>query len=27
LWPDFTVQDLEYALKDYSQRTRKFGGD
>lgn len=27
LWPDFTVHDLEDALKDYSKRTRKFGGD
>ena len=27
LWPDFTVHELEDALKDYSKRTRKFGGD
>lgn len=26
LWPDFTTQDLDQALSDYSQRQRRFGG-
>jgi undecaprenyl diphosphate synthase len=25
LWPDFTINDLDKALKDYSQRQRRFG--
>ena len=27
LWPDFTQQDLQQALDDYSGRDRRFGGD
>ena len=26
LWPDFTSDDLDEALKIYSQRNRRFGG-
>jgi len=26
LWPDFTPQDLEVALKDYASRERRYGG-
>ena len=25
-WPDFTNQDLDYAIETYNKRTRKFGG-
>jgi len=24
-WPDFTIKDLNAALKDYSKRERKYG--
>ncbi len=27
LWPDFTIQDLSIAIKDYYGRNRRFGGD
>ena len=27
LWPDFTVQDLSAAIKDYYSRNRRYGGD
>ncbi|GAI54836.1 unnamed protein product, partial [marine sediment metagenome] len=27
LWPDFTVEELEKALKEYNERQRRFGGD
>lgn len=27
LWPDFTLQDLSMAIKDYYGRNRRFGGD
>jgi len=27
LWPDFTVEELEKALKEYTNRQRRFGGD
>ena len=27
LWPDFTIQDLSAAVKDYYGRTRRYGGD
>lgn len=27
LWPDFTAEILEQILKDYANRTRRFGGD
>ena len=27
LWPDFTVEELEKALKEYNNRQRRFGGD
>jgi len=26
LWPDFDIQDLERAIRDYQSRTRRFGG-
>jgi undecaprenyl diphosphate synthase len=26
LWPDFDIQDLERAIRDYQGRTRRFGG-
>ena len=26
LWPDFSEQDMEAAVKDYARRTRRFGG-
>lgn len=26
LWPDFTKKDLEYAIKEYAGRSRRFGG-
>ncbi len=26
LWPEFTIADLDLALKEYSQRKRKYGG-
>lgn len=26
LWPDFTKKDLEYAIREYSGRNRRFGG-
>ena len=26
-WPDFSEQDLDKALRDFSQRERRFGGD
>lgn len=26
LWPDFSKKDLEYALEEYSRRSRRFGG-
>ena len=26
LWPDFSTQDLDNAILEYSRRTRKFGG-
>lgn len=26
LWPDFTPEDLEYALDEYARRNRRFGG-
>ncbi|MEG0895472.1 MAG: undecaprenyl diphosphate synthase family protein, partial [Oscillospiraceae bacterium] len=26
LWPDFTVKDLDFALKEYQKRNRRFGG-
>ena len=27
LWPDFTLQDLSMAIKDYYSRNRRYGGD
>ncbi|MBA7636600.1 Isoprenyl transferase [subsurface metagenome] len=27
LWPDFTTEELEKALQNYSERKRRFGGD
>ena len=27
LWPDFTLQDLSMAIKDYYGRNRRYGGD
>ena len=27
LWPDFTIQDLSVAIKDYYSRNRRYGGD
>ena len=27
LWPDFTIQDLSAAIKDYYSRNRRYGGD
>ena len=27
LWPDFGIEELEKALRDYSERKRRFGGD
>ncbi|GAJ06178.1 unnamed protein product [marine sediment metagenome] len=27
LWPDFNREELEKALRDYSERKRRFGGD
>ncbi len=26
LWPDFTKNDLEYAIREYAGRNRRFGG-
>jgi undecaprenyl diphosphate synthase len=26
LWPDFKKQDLDVAIKEYSNRNRRFGG-
>lgn len=26
LWPDFTSEDLEEAIKEFNRRNRKFGG-
>ncbi len=26
LWPDFSENDLEYAINEYSSRNRRFGG-
>lgn len=26
-WPDFTEEDLDYAIKEYQKRTRKFGAN
>lgn len=26
LWPDFSTEDLDNAILEYSRRTRKFGG-
>ena len=26
LWPDFTPEDLEKAIAEYNQRSRRFGG-
>ena len=26
LWPDFTEQDLDDAIKEFTKRNRKFGG-
>ena len=27
LWPDFTIQHLSVAIKDYYSRNRRYGGD
>lgn len=26
LWPDFTPEDLNFALREYAKRSRRFGG-